>query len=215
MALKLFLAFALTVYASLGFSLSPPPELNYTELARLTNKELIVHSRAIPKRPWPEITIFAVIDVLPVEAAAVFSNYQDQKKYIPDLLKSDPIKKIAENEIIVDFEMHFPWPLANSRYSTRNVFKVLENNGYEISWHMVESDSLIDTRGAIQFIPYGTKTLLIYRSLIYPRSMLAPIFSSRVKASMSRMVQAIVTYTEETKKQNPEKIQRLINSLPK
>jgi hypothetical protein len=215
MAIKLFLAFALVVYASLGFSLTLPPELNYTELAKLTNKELIVHSRAIPKRPWPEITIFAVIDVLPVEAAAVFSNYQDQKKYIPDLLKSYPVRRIAENEIIVDFEMRFPWPLSNSRYSTRNVFKTLENGGYLISWYMVESDSLIDTRGAVQFIPYGTKTLLIYKSLIYPGSKLAPIFSSRVKASMSKMVQAIVTYTEKIKKQNPEETQRLINSLPK
>jgi hypothetical protein len=215
MALKLFLVFALVVYASLGFSLTPPPELNYTELAKLTNKELIVHSRAIPNRPWPEITIFAVIDVLPVEAAAVFSNYRDQKKYIPDLLKSDPVKKIAENEIIVDFEMRFPWPLGNSKYSTRNVLKMLENNGYEISWYMVESDSLIDAKGVVQFIPYGTKTLLKYKSFLHPGSKLASLFSSRVKASTYRTVQAIVTYTEETKKQNPEEIQRLINSLPK
>ena len=207
--------FALILYASLSFSVTPPAELTQTELAKLTNKELIIHSKEIPGRPWPEITIFALIDVLPVEAAALFSNYQDQKIYIPDLIKSDPVKKISENETIVDFEMHTPWPLANSKYSTGNVFKRLENNGYEISWYLVKSDSLIDSKGMVQFILYEKKTLMMYKSLIYPDSRFASIFSSKAESGMSKTVQAIVTYFEETKKKNPEKIQKLISSLPK
>jgi hypothetical protein len=215
MALKLFFVFTFILYASLSFSVTSLPELTEAEQAKLTNKELIIYSKNVPRRPWPEITIYTLIDVLPVEAAALFSNYQDQKKYIPDLLKSDPIKKIAENEIIVDFEMHTPWPFRNSKYSTGNVFKKLGNNEYEISWYLVESDCLIDSKGIVQFIPYENKTLLKYRSLIHPDSKLASICSSNAKSSMSKTVQAIVTYVEETKKKNPEKIQDLINSLPK
>jgi len=90
MALKSFLVFVLTLYASLSFSITSFPEHTQAELTKLMNKELIIHSKKIPGCPWPEITIFALIDVLPVEAAALFSNYQDQKHYIPDLLKSNP-----------------------------------------------------------------------------------------------------------------------------
>jgi hypothetical protein len=215
MALKVLLVFGLILYGSFVFSNTPFEELTQAERAKLTNRELIIHSKEIPKRPWPEITIFALIDILPVEAAALFSHYQDQKTYIPDLIKSDPVKKISENEIIVDFEMHTPWPLANSKYSTGNVFKKLENNGYEISWYLVKSDSLIDSKGMVQFIPYEKITLMKYKSLIYPDSKFASIFSSKAESGMSKTVQAIVTYIEETKKKNPEKIQRLINSLPK
>jgi hypothetical protein len=215
MALKLFLAFVLIMHASLGFSLTLYPELNYTEQARLENKELIIRSRAIPQRPWPEITVFSVIDASPVEAAALFSNYQDQKRYIPDLIKSAPTRKIADNEVIVDFEMRTPWPLSNSKYSTRNVFKTLESNEYEISWNLVQSDSLIDSKGMAQFTPYGKKTLFTYKSFIHPDSKFASMFSSKAKDGMSKTVQAIVTYIEETKKQNPEKVQKLINSLPR
>ena len=217
--LKLFAGvavfFTLILYASLSFSITPPAGLTQTELVKLMNKELIIHSKEIPGRPWPEITIFALIDALPVEAAALFSDYQDQKTYIPDLIKSDPVKKISDNETIVDFEMHTPWPLANSKYSTGNVFKRLENNGYEISWYLVKSDSLIDSKGMVQFIPYEKKTLMKYKSLIYPDSRFASIFSSKAEGGMSKTVQAIVAYIQETKKKNPEKIQRLINSLPK
>ena len=213
MALKLFLALALTVYASFGLAMTPSAELNQTELAKLTGKQLIVHSREIPRCPWPEITVFTLIDVSPVEAAALFSNYQDHKKYIPDLVKSDPIGKLAENEIIVDFEMHLPWPLANTKYSTGNVCNRLDNNEYEISWYLVESDSLIDTKGVVQFIPYGKKTLLKYQSLIHPDSKLASVLSSKVKGGITKTVQAIVTYIEETKKNNPEKMQKLISAL--
>jgi len=219
MILKFFVSvavfFALILYTSPGSSMTPFAELTQTELAKLANKELIIHSKEIPGRPWPEITIFALIDVLPVEAAALFSDYKDQKTYIPDLIKSDPVKKISENEIIVDFEMHTPWPLSNSKYSTGNVFKRLENNGYEISWYLVKSDSLIDSKGMVQFIPYEKKTLMKYKSLIYPDSRFASIFSSKAESGMSKTVQAIVGYMEETKKKNPEKVQRLINLLPK
>ena len=214
MILKLFLAFVLIIYASVSFSLTPRAVLTPTVQSKLANKELVIHSKVIPGRPWPEITIFAIIDVLPVEAAALFSNYQDQQIYIPDLIKSDPIKKIAENEIVVDFEMHIPWPLANSKYSTGNVFKKLENNEYEISWYLVESDSLVDSKGAVQFVPYANKTLMKYKSLICPDSKLACFFSFKAESGMSKTVQAIVAYIEETKKTKPEKIQELINSLP-
>jgi hypothetical protein len=213
MALKLLVVCALIMYASLGFSMAPQADLTQTELTKLTNRELIVHSKDIPKRPWPEITIFTLIDVLPVEAVALFSDYQDQKKYIPDLMKSDPRKKIVENETVVDFEMQTPWPLANSKYSTGNVFKKLENDQYEISWYLVESDSLVDSKGTIQFVPFGKKTLLKYKSLIHPDSKLASLFSSRVRSGTSKTVRAIVTYMEETKKKNPDKIQTLINTL--
>jgi hypothetical protein len=212
-ALRVLLVCALIMCASLSFSMPPHAELTQTELAKLTNKELIVHSKDIPKRPWPEITIFTLIDVLPVEAAALFSDYQDQKKYIPDLMKSDPKKKLAENETVVDFEMQTPWPLANSKYSTGNVFKKLENDQYEISWYLVESDSLVDSKGIIQFAPFGKKTLLKYRSLIHPDSKLASLFSSRVRSGTTKTVRAIVTYMEETKRRNPDKIQGLINTL--
>ena len=83
----------------------------------------------------------------PLKQRPFFHNYQDQKKYIPDLIKSDPRRKIGENETIVDFEMHDPWPLANSKYSTGNDFNRLENNEYEICWYLVESDSLTDSKG--------------------------------------------------------------------
>jgi len=155
------------------------------------------------------------LDVLPVEAAALFSNYQDQKEYVPNLIKSNPVGKTAENETIVDFEMHVPWPLTNYKYSTCNVFNKLENNEYEISWYLVESNSLVASKGIVQFIPYGKKTLLKYRSLIHPDSRLASMFSSKARSGIANTVQAIATYIESTKKKNPEKIQKLIGSLPK
>lgn len=214
MALRLFIALFLIMYAFVGFSMTHSAEISEMELAKLTNKELIIHSKDIQGCPWPEITVFTLIDVLPVEAAAIFSNYQDHKKYIPDLIKSDPSRKIAENEIIVDFEMHLPWPFANSKYSTGNILSRLENNEYEVRWYLVRSDSLIDSKGTVRFIPYGKKTLLKYQSFIHPSSKLASIFCSKAESGITKTVRAIVTYTEGIKKRNPEKMQKLVNGLP-
>jgi hypothetical protein len=215
MALRLLLVLVLSLYASFGSATAPSTELDQAEMAKLTNKELVIHSKEVSSCPWPEITVFALIDVSPIEAAALFSNYQDHKKYIPDLVKSDPARRIADNEMIVDFEMRLPWPLANSKYSTGNIFYRLPNNEYQVCWYLVESDTLTDSKGIVQFIPYGKKTLLKYQALIHPDSKFASVFSSRAKPAVTKTVQAIVTYIEEIKKSNPEKVQELVKSLYK
>lgn len=211
----IFAALFLIVYASSGVAMTPFPELTQTEVTKLTNRELVIHSRDIPKSPWPEITVFALIDALPGEAAALFSNYQDHKRYIPDLIKSDPVRKVAENETIVDFEMTVPWPLPNSKYSTGNVLNKIGNTDYQISWYLVESNSLVDTKGTVHFAPYGKKTLLKYKSLIHPVSKLAALFSSKAENGLTKTVRAIVEYVEETKRKNPEKILKSLGSLPR
>jgi hypothetical protein len=215
MALKLFFVCAFVMCASFGFATTLPAELNQAEMAKVANRELIIHSKDVARCPWPELTVFALIDVSPVEAVALFSNYQDQKTYIPDLVRSDPARRIAENETIVNFEMRLPWPLANSRYSTGNVFNRLPNDKYEICWYLVESDSLIDSKGTVQFIPYANKTLLKYQAFVHPGSRLASIFSSRAKGAITKTVHAIVSYIEDTTKKNPDKTQDLVNSLRK
>ena len=216
LVLGLFLVLGLLV-ACPSFSLAAAPytELSQAEMARLTNRELVVHSKEVPKCPWPEITVFTLVDASPGEAAALFSNYQDQKSYIPDLVKSTPTTRLGENETIVDFEMRLPWPLANSKYSTRNTLAKVDNNEYQVAWNLVESDCLIDSKGTVQFAPYGDKTLLRYRSLIHPGSKLSSVFSSRAKSGISKTVQATASYIEETKKHNPEKMRTLTNSLPR
>ncbi len=83
---RLLLVCAFLAYSSLGFATTPPGELNQAELVKVANKELIIHSKEVAKCPWPELTVFALIDVSPAEAAALFSKYEDQKKYIPDLV---------------------------------------------------------------------------------------------------------------------------------
>jgi hypothetical protein len=195
--------------------MNPVPELTQPELTKLANKELIIRSREVSQCPWPEFTVFALIDVSPAEATALFSNYRDHKTYIPDLIKSDPVRKVASNETIVHFEMRLPWPFANSKYSTGNVVHRLDDNEYEVSWYLVESNCLADSRGIVQFRPYGKKTILKYQSLIHPDSKLASVFASRAKSGITKTVQAIVTYLEETKRKDPEKTQQLVESLLK
>jgi len=216
LALGLFVALAfLVARPSLSLALSAGTELSQAEMAKLTNRELVVHSKEISQCPWPEITVFTLIDASPAEAAALFSNYQDQKNYVPDLVRSTPTTRLGDNETVVDFEMRLPWPLANSRYSTRNTLTRVDGNGYQVSWNLVESDCLIDSKGMAQFIPYGEKTLLKYRSLIHPNGKLASAFGFKARSGVCKSVQAIATYTEETKKHNPEKVRKLVESFPK
>jgi hypothetical protein len=212
-ALKLLVVCALVIYPSLSFSMNPSAELNDTEVAKLGHKELITHSKKLSGYPWPEITVFALIEATPLEAAALFSNYQDCTQYIPDMIKSVPSRRVADNEVIVDFEMRLPWPLTKSKYSTGNIFSRLGDNEYQVCWYLVESDSFIDTKGTVQFIPYGNKTLLRYQSLIYPESKMASFFSSRARSGVCKTVQAIVSYVEQTKGKDPEKTQKLSSAL--
>jgi hypothetical protein len=177
-------------------------ELSPAELKAVNQREFIMKTKDLPNSPWPELTYYTLINASPLEAAGVFAAYDAQKDYVPNLIKSKPIKHLSATEVLTEYEMHMPFPISNARYTHgAKIFK--HQNHYEVQWYMVESSSAEEVRGSVYFQSYEGKTLMRYRSYIKPKSM----FGSLVKKSMFKDVLASITairnYIEKSKRDNP------------
>ncbi len=193
------------------FSLSPvcqaqktdvTKEVTSEELAQMEKGELVVKTREIEGSAWPEITIYTLVNgANALESMGLFSALDTQKDYVPNIIESRPVKHISAVEVLTEYEMHVPFPLANAHYTHGSVVHQY-NEDYELTWYKVSSTSTDEVKGSAYFSSYKNGTLFRYRSYIKPKSM----FGSFVKKIMLRDVKssivAIRSHIEKCKKEN-------------
>lgn len=175
--------------------------------------ELVHKEKKIKDAPWPEITVFGIINATAMESVSVFYSYHEHKEFLPGLLSSVPVKYICPTEIHLKFEMKIPWPLKNSKHISGNKFGLYGEGGYKIEWYHVTSTSSKNSYGGVTFLPYNKKTLFIYRSFVHPKSSFAGFFKKRALKEVLRSARAIISRVESVKKHNKEKIIKYINAL--
>lgn len=167
-------------------------------LSKINSQKMYVSSQEIIGAPWPKYTIATKLDIPVKEAIAIFSAYHHQKKYVPGVLSSTPVKHISPTDIHVAFEMYMPWPLSNTFYTTGNILKKTDSGNYQVQWYYVKSDSTKENKGSATFIRYKGKTILLYDSFIHPDSSFASLVSGKVKGDLIKTIVAIKAHLEKT-----------------
>jgi len=158
-------------------------ELTKEEMSQLESGELILKTSEIEGSAWPEITQYLIVKASALETMGIFSALDYQKDYVPNVLKSKPIKHLSAVEVLTEYEMHVPFPLPNAHYTHGSIIHQYDED-YELTWYKVESSSTEEVKGSAYFTPYKNFTLFRYRSFIKPKS----IFGSLVKKMMLRDV---------------------------
>ena len=181
-------------------------ELNKNQRKNLFEKKLVINTIKTNDGPWPRVIIYAVIDSDPFDAMAVCASYDQQKNYVPEVIKSKPIKHVTPTDVHVSYERKLPWPLANSHYTTGNKIRRLPNGGYLLEWYLVHSNSVETSDGRIRFIPYMDVTIIKYENFIKPNSFFASLLKNSMINDLKKTLDAIIFHIEEIKDKHPEKL---------
>lgn len=190
------------IFCALAFGdLVPSNELTKDELSRLDKGELIMKTREVPGSAWPEITQYLKVAATPLESMAIFSALDYQKDYVPNVIKSKPVKHISAVEVLTEYEMHVPFPLSNAHYTHGSIVHKF-NNDYELSWYKVESSSTEEVIGSSYFIPYQNATLWRYRSYIKPKSMFGSMVKKIMLKDVAKSIASIRSHIEKLKNEN-------------
>lgn len=176
-------------------------ELTPADLSAVNSREFVLKTRDLEGSAWPEITYYALIDATPLEAAGIFAAYDAQKDYVPNVIKSTPIKHVTATDVLTDYELHMPFPLPNAHYvHGAKIFK--HQNDYEVQWYMVESSSALNVQGSVYFQAYEGKTLMRYRSYIKPKSMFGGLVKKAMLSDVLTSITAIRKFMEKSKREN-------------
>lgn len=172
----------------------------------------VLNREMVSNAPWPKVTIYMKVAATPEEAIALFSDFERQKDYVPNLLESKVVKQLSPSEVHTKYELKMPWPLSNSHYIHGTIIDHHAST-YSIRWYMVESDSIDKVEGKATFLSYKNQTLMIYESLIYPKSFLARLFAGSMVSDTEASTLAVKKFIEEESKQKKESYQHSLDQL--
>jgi hypothetical protein len=176
-------------------------ELSADELRRVNARESVIKTKDVKGSPWPEITNYVIIEAGPLESIALFSAYDIQKDYIPNLLVSSPVRHVTSTDVQTRYELHMPFPLPNAHY-VHGARIYHHGTDYEATWYMVESTSTEDVQGSAYFRDYNGKTLFKYRSFVKPKSLLGSLVKNRMIKDVGITIKAITDFIEKNKREH-------------
>ncbi|MBY0414509.1 MAG: hypothetical protein K2Q18_10100 [Bdellovibrionales bacterium] len=176
-------------------------ELNSSDLKLINSKEFVFMTKDVLGSAWPEITYYALIEASPLEAIGIFAAYDIQKDYIPNLIKSKPVKHVSATDVLTEYELKIPFPLPNAHYIHGAKISRFDKD-YKIEWYMAESSSTEDVKGSAYFKEYNGKTFLRYRSYVKPKSIFGGLVKKRMLNDVRETILAIVNFIEKNKREN-------------
>ena len=182
--------FIASAFLSLSaFALRAP--LTPAELEKLKKGEEITKVEELKGEVFPRVTLIKLIPHTPKENMKVFADFENHRKFIPNLVKSK-IVRTEGNVTDVAFEMEMPI-VKNTKYTTRHWVKY-EDDAAILTWDLLKSDQLKKTKGTVMFEELDGKSVFTYVSHITPESSLAWTVKSRVVPDVKENIKAVREY---------------------
>lgn len=197
----------------LSFADSLPFNLSKTEIETLNKDSFIIKTKKVKNLPWPEVQFYQKINTTSLEAAAVFSAFEHQKNYIPNLIKSHVVSQKSPVETHVEYEMEMPWPLSNSKYLHGHLLTYSEKEGYKVKWWMEKSNSTEKVEGSAVFHNYNGTTLMKYSSLVIPKSFIAPLIKSLMLKDLQKSMLITKKEIERVKRENKDLLRKYVSFI--
>lgn len=189
-------------------------ELRPDQQKTVQNGEQVVVTKDDLSSPWPKVYIYQRVEATPEEATAIFTDYELQKSYVPDMLKSHISKKVDKATTEIDYIVHLPRPFPDETYSVVDHVAAYDNGAsYKVGWKMLRSDSMSKIEGTARFERLGTGTILAYYNFGIPTSHAAGLAKNKALRKLAETVAAMVNQMQNERKQNQDLLQKQIQAL--
>ena len=196
--LNLSTAFEALIAIALGLFAQQAPTLTPAQRAALEVGRTVVTTEQRPTSAWPAVTVYALIDATPEQAAAIFTDVESHSQYIGSVTKSRISRVIDNATMEVDYTLKLP-VVSDEDYTVRDHIS-RAGDTYRVDWTLVRASSTAGTVGHALFMPYTNArtaragTLLKYHNFVTPGSRLAgiPFVRNRASAEVRETTESIV-----------------------
>jgi|GEM_PF-1708034 hypothetical protein len=201
-------AIAICTFCISFFSYSAPlDQLDKRQINDLKQGEVILIENQRKDLPWPQVEGHLKFEVSPLDALAIYTAFDIQKDYVPNLIESSPIEVRDVSKVFVRYEMNLPWPIPNNRYIHGHELIKRAENDYEVTWWMVESNSAKKVEGSARFYLSDDQTYMHYQSLVVPDSTFASLLKNSMLSDVRESLKVIRLKTHEFSKNQPKFMQ--------
>lgn len=212
---RLAAAVAVTA-ASLGLvgppaAAEPADGLTAVEHARLDRGELVSRRRAVAGYPWPEVTVYARVQAGPVEVMAVYADFDNQFRILPEMVHSRVVGRAGSAAWQVFYEYEVAGP--NERYTvTVRVSRVA--GAYHATWDLITARYARRLEGEMHVAERGDGSLVRYASRVDPGVLGTTLGSPEsVERRLRATVEALARHVERLRAERPDALTALVRTL--
>jgi hypothetical protein len=186
-------------------------ELTAQERHQVALGDLVVKTREVEDYPWPEVTVYRQVAASPEEVMAVYADFERHGDYLPNLVYSRIVERLASNTFQVSYEYKVAGP--NERYTVLVVVR-RARNGWQATWDLVKARYARRLSGQMKVAAFEAGTLLEYMNRVDPGFFGVHLGSPETTVRQLRAtVQALTTHVERLRVEHPERLQAAVRAL--
>jgi hypothetical protein len=190
--MKTFLCVLLVVSSAAADLIREVPQSQRDELA---SGQTIVKSTEVADVPWPQLSLYRVVNAPPSLVAGLFTDYDAAPSYTPNLLGAKVIATNPDGTKDVRYTVKVPI-LQKISYTVRNTYASSGQNS-TVSWKLLQSPLAKQSDGSLRVEPYGDdRTLLCYTNLCVPVTNLVAGLKNQALVEAKNTVLALATEAE-------------------
>ncbi len=170
-------------------------EVPKSQRDELAEGQTVVRSTDIPGLPWPQLSLYRVVNAPPSVVADLFTDYNAAPSYTPGLLNAQVVSTNPDGTKDVRYTVKVP-VIQRTSYMVRNTYRKQGNN-YTVSWKLLQSPLAKQSDGSLRIEPYdGNRTLLCYTNLCVPITNLVSGLKNQALVEAKNTVLALATEAE-------------------
>lgn len=170
-------------------------EVPKAERAELAEGEVVVESKAIAGKPWPELSLYQVVNAPPKVVWDLFTDYKSASTYTPNLIDAKVLTTNPDGSKDVQYTVKVP-VLQKISYTVRNTY-IRKPNASAVEWTLLKSPLAKSSDGSLRIEPYGKgQTLMCYTNLCVPVTNLVSGLKNQALNEAKATVAAITAEAE-------------------
>lgn len=193
--MKLPAVLSLALFLSASIHADLVKEVPKSQRDELAEGQTVVKSTDIPGAPWPQLSLYRVVNAPPDVVSNLFTDYDAAPSYTPGLLQAQVIATNPDGTKDVRYTVKVP-VIQRTSYVVRNTYQKQGDN-FTVSWKLIQSPLARKSDGSLRIEPYdGDRTLMCYTNLCVPITNLVAGLKNQALVEAKNTVLALATEAE-------------------
>ena len=193
--MKFAAAFSLVLFLSAFLHADLVKEVPKSDRDELAAGQTVVKSTDVPGAPWPQLSLYRVVNAPPDVVSDLFTDYGAAPSYTPGLIQAQVIATNPDGTKDVRYTVKVP-VVQRTSYVVRNTYEKQGQN-FTVSWKLIQSPLAKKSDGSLRIEPYGgNRTLMCYTNLCVPITNLVYGLKNQAVIEAKNTVLALATEAE-------------------
>lgn len=170
-------------------------EVPKSQRDELAEGQTVVKSTDIAGLPWPQLSLYRVVNAPPDVVGNLFTDYDAAPSYTPGLLNAQVVATNPDGTKDVRYTVKVPI-IQRTSYVVRNTY-LKQGDNFTVSWKLLQSPVAKQSDGSLRIEPYdGDRTLLCYTNLCVPITNLVAGLKNQALVEAKNTVLSLATESE-------------------